>query len=372
MHIEEARAHGSSALATTLARDYQQKMTDAVTLKIPVDRLGAKKSAATEAEATVKKEENAHRTQVSERERRLSPLRLKRALGVRVNSRTGALFSPDSSRILTASGRNAQLWDVETGALLHSFSIAKNVKLGSNVFVSGVSFSRGAKEVILTTADSIVGVYDIQSGAQITQFSLNDGDESNKKSFVTAEFILHPLDDGTVNVHESLTGRLLFQLSETIDELETVSLSRDGGRLLTLSGGNVAKVWDTGTGKKVREFNFPFRLGHAAAISSNGSMVAVGASGESGRLWNVDTGALLGTLSPALHLQFSADGAYLIKANRLSGVEFLEIATMHSSRTVRTGAVAHYPQESPDARWLTLVNATDEVLNYERTLDDPN
>jgi len=76
-----------------------------------------------------------------------------------------------------------------------------------------------------------------------------------------------------------------------------VSFSPDGGRLLTASDDNTARVWDTETGAPVLPPLRHFGSVEVARFSSGGGRVATASADNTGRVWDGVTGE---PLTPAL------------------------------------------------------------------------
>jgi eukaryotic-like serine/threonine-protein kinase len=110
---------------------------------------------------------------------------------------SSASFSPDGSRILTASGDySATVWNAMTGDRVL-------ILKGHTSFVSSASFSQDGSRVVTASRDKTVKIWDAQSGAE------------------------------------------LLTLMGHTDPVNSASFSADGSRIVTASDDLTAKVWDS-------------------------------------------------------------------------------------------------------------------------------
>jgi WD40 repeat protein len=116
---------------------------------------------------------------------------------------------------------------------------------------------------------------------------------------------------GIVDVWDTGTGRLLRQVDEG-GQTSAVALNHDGSRLLVSSWDSRATIWSVATGRRLVNF-----VGHTrgiadAALSPDGTRVITGSLDRTLRVWDARTGQILRVLtfpdvpSPVV---FSADGA---------------------------------------------------------------
>ena len=74
---------------------------------------------------------------------------------------TSASFSPDGSRIVTASGdRTAKVWDAKSGAEVLTLK-------GHTVPVTSASFSPDGARIVTGSQDKTAKVWDAKSGAEV-------------------------------------------------------------------------------------------------------------------------------------------------------------------------------------------------------------
>jgi len=114
-----------------------------------------------------------------------------------------ASFSPDGSRIVTASADNtAKVWDAKSGAEVLTLK-------GHTQYVVSASFSPDGSRIVTASADRTAKVWDAKSGVPVLTLKGHAGD------------------------------------------VKSASFSPDGSRIVTASADNTAKVWDAKSGAEV-------------------------------------------------------------------------------------------------------------------------
>jgi WD40 repeat protein len=289
----------------------------------------------------------------------------------------GAVFSPDGTRLLTWNyHREARLWDVESGRLLHTF---RTEGLGS------VRFHRGGTQV-LTTGEPVV-LWDAKTRAVVARYGtgrdaefLRDGTRLlirnlwdkrvevwDAKREKRAWALETGGDPGDVRLSEDETLLLVKvhgQERWTTDEwgavqlwnlpqtdvptpyeepmgplprarlfkhdkpVRTAALSQDEGLLLTCDEGGQAHLWDAARGWRLRSFaHGEGALG--AALSPDGSRVVTW--GERGvvKLWEAKAGKAVRTFDHAADVRemaFSPDGTHLLTRDADYTVRWWDVA----------------------------------------------
>jgi WD40 repeat protein/tRNA A-37 threonylcarbamoyl transferase component Bud32 len=156
-------------------------------------------------------------------------------------------LAADHTRLVTASGKVAYVWDVR---------------------------ERGAQHTLLQT---------FEHDAELRALAITDRG---------ARIATH--DGATIRLWDSVTGELIHAMADP-GKVPTLEFSGDGARLIGSAG-----VWDLSSGQRVVEFEGYDALDHRSGqaicspvtLSPSGAEVAL-----RGRVWNAATGALLGDVS---------------------------------------------------------------------------
>lgn len=83
-------------------------------------------------------------------------------------------------------------------------------------------------------------------------------------------------DERTCTLRDPITGRRRYTLAGQVKQLEAVSLSADGKRLVTADSAGRVCVWEAASGKLLHALSAD--AGNGVALSSDGEMLAVGSS----------------------------------------------------------------------------------------------
>ena len=241
-------------------------------------------------------------------------------------------FSRDGAKLATAGIEGAFIWDTRTGAKL-SEANSDGLLIEAELSPDGaLFFARGCA--------SAAALWDADSGARL--FSL--GGEAD--SFVDLDFspdgarLAGTLLDGATIVWDN-TGKQLLRLEQQNPEEAVVSVvfSQDGRRLFTQSESAVL-LWDTKSGERLKSlFQRPVVVYQAVSSVDGARLVTLSryidvTLDDEWRsevmLWDVSTGALLGTV-PMKHrtqrAELSPDGTRLAVVTASGRAEILDVKT---------------------------------------------
>jgi WD40 repeat protein len=231
-----------------------------------------------------------------------------------------AAFSADGQRILTTSADGtARLWDAGEGPEVSSVR-------GQRGPVRNAVFSADGSRLLIASGDRTVRPWIVADGRQIAVLG-SDQSEVNQVAFdIGGRRIAIAFADGTVRVLDAATGTELSVLRGHEKAVERAVFSGDGERLLTLGGDYRAVVWNVSTGVAQAVLQHEGGL-YSAEISVEGTRVLTTAIGPTGRpgdyrrmayLWDMPSGTKLATfreVGSALSMAtFSPDGSRVLTA----------------------------------------------------------
>lgn len=197
------------------------------------------------------------------------------------------VHSPDNVLVVTTSfcGETAYVWDAKTGQQL-------GVLKGRHL-----SHTSDCRQFATTGPENTARIWDAVTGTCVRVL------EGHRDAVVFAayspdgELLVTGSDDKTARVWEPRTGKCLRVLEGHEASVAPVAFTRDGRYIVSASEDGTARVWGPTTGHCVAVLS-----GHGGQVfwltrSYDGKMVGTVASGESCvRVWNVETGQLLGVL----------------------------------------------------------------------------
>ena len=189
-------------------------------------------------------------------------------------------FSPDGGRVLFGTSDNAvELWDVATGAHLHTFEHAGPVH--------SVAFSPDGAWILSGSWDNTVKVWDASTGALLRTFNAGRLVTSVAFSPKDRSRVLSSSDDNTVKLWDADTGQLLHIFEGDWNWVTSVAFSPDGARVLSGNGDGTVKLWDGGTGALLYTFKGHSGPVHSVAFSPDGYRILSGSSDGTVRIWSL-------------------------------------------------------------------------------------
>jgi WD40 repeat protein len=247
-------------------------------------------------------------------------------------------FSPDGTRLASASGFQARLWDVATAERL--FVLGDRHSITPNI----VAFTADGDG--LATAESGYGAvqrWDVATGILLASVegkpdvSRVDSAAFSPNTTLLAVGTL----DGTVQLWDAATGAALYVLSGHSGDVYDVKFSPDGKMLASAGEDQTVRVWDVATGTELFVLYGHVGMVESVGFSPHGTVLASG-SWDGIRLWNLLNGTELRVLeghpSGIRSLAFRSDGSLLAAGSRDGDVQLWNLATGELVKTL-TGHV---------------------------------
>ncbi|MFC2108360.1 WD40 repeat domain-containing protein [Candidatus Bipolaricaulota bacterium] len=180
---------------------------------------------------------------------------------------------------------------------------------------------------------------------------------------------LYGVHGNVVAVWDPASGQPLNSWSAHPGFAAGLALSPDGTQLATVGSDSILKVWDIATGDLVRSLS-PAGT-HAVVFSPDGSLIASGGRTGVLRLWRVESGELvheIDTVSRMFSVAFSLDGDLLATAHGLPDFA-VRVWSSQTGELVwesfEHGADAHVIAFSPNGGMIASVGADAQVILWD-------
>ena len=258
-----------------------------------------------------------------------------------------AVFSPDGTRILTASwDKTAKLWDAASGKLVASFA--------HQGIVWHAAFSSDGTRILTASADKTAKLWDAASGKLIASFA-HQAIVYNAAFSPDGARILTASADKTAKLWDAASGRLIASFAHDAD-VNDAAFSADGARILTASADKTAKLWDAASGKLVASFAHQ-GIVWRAAFSPDGARILTASWDQTAKLWDAASGKLIASFAhqgEVFQAAFSPDGARILTASADNTAKLWDAASAKLIASFAHQANVYYAAFSPDgARILT-------------------
>jgi WD domain, G-beta repeat len=237
------------------------------------------------------------------------------------NAVGSAAFSPDGSRILTASKEDGvRLWNADDGKEIAAMagSEATFSPDGRRIVTTGEQ-----ARIVQPGQDDTVRTWDGATGTPVAVMRGHAaGFSPDGNRVVTA------LADNTAAIWDAATGTQLTVLRGHTDSVAFVAFTPDGSRILTTSVDETARVWDAATGRQTAVLQDSGAV-LSAVFSPDGSRILTVRELHP-RVWDAATGTQIATLSDGDETSaaaFSPDGSRIVTASSDRTVRIWDAAT---------------------------------------------
>ena len=264
-----------------------------------------------------------------------------------------ASFSPDGKRIVTGSlDRTAKVWDAESGDELVTFE-------GHKEQIYSASFSPDGARIVTAGRDLSAKVWDAKSGAEIVSLKGHTNNVLSASFSPDGTRIVTASWDCTAKLWDAQSGMEIFTLrGHPTASLSSASFSRDGTRIVTASWDNTAKVWDAATGAELLTLKGHTFYLTSAAFSPDGTRIMTASWDNTAKVWDAKSGAELLTLKghsgTVFSASFSSDGTRIVTSDDTT-------AKVWDSRPIQA---EHQPPEKTKAPLLAKAEEIHKFVGH--------
>jgi hypothetical protein len=195
-----------------------------------------------------------------------------------------AVYSPDGSRILTASDdRTARVWDAASGGELA-------VLRGHEESVASAVYSPDGSRILTASGDQTARVWDATSSGELAVLRGHGGSVRSAVYSPDGSRILTASFDGTARIWDAASGDELAVLRGHDHVVSGAAYSPDGSRILTASGDGTARIWDAASGGELAVLRGHEQSVGSAVYSPDGSRIVTSSGDRTARIWDAASG----------------------------------------------------------------------------------
>ena len=280
------------------------------------------------------------------------------------------MFSLDGSLIVGQGAKyneGVEVWNVTTGR--HLFPVQDGVMVG---------FVPHRDAVAIVDIRERLGFWDVRTGDKLTTFA---GTKWKMPVFSHDKSLLANVINGKIEVRDASTGQLISSTREDTATVTVLLFSQDGKTFMSGHSDGMVYQWVTASGNWLATFMVdatdrkrPPGLSNAAkrelrgfrpgaeyidtiALSSSGKTLASASHVDHHRiirLWHLETGRVLLTLSNLTTSAFSPDGSMLATANDNETIQLWDMNTGTSLSTFSVKGGISRLVFSPDRKTLAV------------------
>ena len=240
-----------------------------------------------------------------------------------------AVFSKDEKAILAIDAEGSILeWAID-GDAGHAPSRVIRKDMPHPRLVAA-AFSPDRMRAVVSTADGVVDVIDVPSGALVKSLNAGDAVTVAAASFsADGEKLVTSNMEGTLRLWEINSPRLPKPiLSPGNSPVFGLELLPDGKRAIAGGMDFICRMWDLERGEEIRTFEGHTNSVYAVAYSPRKNQIATGSFDQSIRIWDAEDGSELYAFKSlkgsVFSLAFSNDGQALMYGCKNGRIEMLD------------------------------------------------
>jgi WD40 repeat protein len=192
----------------------------------------------------------------------------------------GVKITADGRRVVSATPESVQVWDAETGDLLHSFP-------GGPHNTNCLELIGGERRAIVALGNGDLVVLDISAGIELRRFRTHVFGVSALAITRDERLAVTASSDLSLMVWDVESGTELRTILAHFERIEAVAVHPDGQRIFSSSGERTLRTWNIATGREQRTLHDHSHAIESIAISRDGKLMITGSTGGVIRVWDL-------------------------------------------------------------------------------------
>jgi hypothetical protein len=226
---------------------------------------------------------------------------------------TSAAFSPDGSRIVTASDdQTARIWNAAS---------AKEIAVlrgHGEYHVASAAFSPDGSHIITASWDGTARIWNAASAKEIAVLRGHEGRVNSATFSPDGSRIVTSSEDTTARIWDAASAKEISVLRGHKGGVNSATFSPDGSRIVTSSEDTTARIWDAASAKEIAVLRGFLQGGvNSATFSPDGSRIVTAA--DYAAIWNAANAKEIAPLFNGGRVKsasFSPDGSRIVTASR--------------------------------------------------------
>ncbi|CAE6483413.1 unnamed protein product [Rhizoctonia solani] len=299
-------------------------------------------------------------------------------------------LSPDGARLVSGSwDQTIRVWSVDLGGM--QLAINPLLITGHSDLVTCVAFSSDGLKIISGSADKAIRMWNTQTGRTIDNhisFARHSDSITSVAFSPGGEVIASSSSDGVIQLWDSTKLVAYSQRFGHSNSVNCVAFSHDGSYVVSGSTDSTTRIWEVSACSKIMTMariptapmdpasiaTSPF-VGHSDAVysialSSDGTCMVSGSGDNTLRPWDTQTGTQIGDLysghSDCVNsVAFSPDGAYIVSGSDDETLKRWDTTTRAVINTHQHGDIVNCVAFAPNGEFIAFGSADQNVYLWD-------